>query len=135
MPYYKDTGNNVHFLDSEEFAHLLPAGAAPISDEQADAIQNPPPSPAAIKAGLVASVQLHLDAAAQALGYDDIKSAVTYAEEPSVPQFQAECQALRAWRSQVWAACYEIMAEVEAEMRTVPTEAELLAELPPAPTL
>lgn len=84
-----------------------------------------------LQAGLTARVQQHLDAAAKALGYDDIKSAVTYADEPAVPRFQAEGLALRAWRSQVWAACYAILAEVQAGARTVPTASALIAELPP----
>ena len=45
-----------------------------------------------------------LDKQSQAWGYDDIKSAVGYAEEPMVPQYQAEGRALRAWRSVCWSA-------------------------------
>ena len=37
--YYKDTNNNLHFLDSAEFAYLLPADCTPITDEEAQAIQ------------------------------------------------------------------------------------------------
>lgn len=82
-----------------------------------------------------AAVQQHLDAAARARGYDDIRSAVTYAEEPAVPAFQAEGQALRAWRSRVWAACYGILAEVQAGTRSAPASvAELIGELPAAPS-
>lgn len=36
----------------------------------------------------------------------------------------------RAWRSAVWARGYEILAQVQAGERTIPTEAELIAELP-----
>ena len=36
----------------------------------------------------------------------------------------------RAWRSAVWAKGYEILAQVQAGQRAIPTEAELLAELP-----
>lgn len=42
MPNYKDTNNKVHFLDSAEFEHLLPAGCVPITDEEAEAIRLPP---------------------------------------------------------------------------------------------
>lgn len=75
-------------------------------------------------------VQAHLDAAAKAAGYDNIYTAVTYADEPAVPRFQAEGQAFRAWRSLVWDAANAIRADVEAGTRPVPTAAELLAELP-----
>lgn len=83
-----------------------------------------------VKERLVSAVQAHMDKAAQTAGYDDIKSAVTYAEEPAVPKFQAEGQAFRAWRSLCWAACYAVMAQVEAGERDVPTADELIAELP-----
>lgn len=41
MPFYKDTDNKVHFLESAEFEHLLPAGCVPITDAEAAAIQKP----------------------------------------------------------------------------------------------
>jgi hypothetical protein len=37
--YYKDTTNNLHFLDSAEFVYLLPADCVAITDEEAQAIQ------------------------------------------------------------------------------------------------
>lgn len=77
------------------------------------------------------AVQAHLDATAVGLGYDSIYTAVTYADEPEVPKFQIEGQALRAWRSRVWAACHVVMNAVLAGQREVPTAAELIAELPP----
>ncbi|QOE32749.1 hypothetical protein CPT_Mano_016 [Achromobacter phage Mano] len=83
-----------------------------------------------IQAAKAALVQSHMDAAARALRYDSISNAITYADEPAVPKFQAEGQALRAWRSLVWARCYEILAEVEVGARDIPTDAELIAELP-----
>lgn len=41
MLYYKDTENKVHFLDSSDFAYLLPEGSVDITDEEAAALQNP----------------------------------------------------------------------------------------------
>jgi len=37
--YYKDTNNNLHFLDSAEFKCLLPDDCTPITDEEAQVIQ------------------------------------------------------------------------------------------------
>ena len=37
--YFKDTKNELHFLDSAEFAYLLPAYCTQITDEEAQAIQ------------------------------------------------------------------------------------------------
>lgn len=87
-------------------------------------------TPEVIKARLIMLVQRHLDEAAQAMHYDDIKSAVTYADEPSVAKFQNEGRAFRVWRSLVWAYCYDVMAEVEAGTRAIPSSEELIAELP-----
>ena len=89
----------------------------------------PPPTPEQIMQRLQARVQLWLDEQARALGYDDIKSAVTYAEEPAVPQFQQEGQAMRRLRSLAWARCYEILDEVQAGQRPILTEEELIAEM------
>lgn len=71
-------------------------------------------------------LQAVMDAAAQALGYDDIKVAITYADEPAVPKFQAEGQALRAWRSLVWDACYAHPAMSGQAPIPTPDEAEAL---------
>ena len=89
----------------------------------------PPPTAEQIMARLEARVRQWLDEQARALGYDDIKSAVTYAEEPAVPKFQQEGQAMRRLRSLAWARCYEILNAVQAGQRPVPTEAGLTAEL------
>lgn len=89
-----------------------------------------PESPAATIARLTAIVQSHLDDAARAAGYDNIYTAVSYADEPAVPKFQLEGAAFRAWRSLVWAAANAIRAEVEAGTRAVPTAAQLIAALP-----
>lgn len=93
-------------------------------------IEVQPLTPDQVKTVLTATVQRHIDAQAQALGYDDIYTAVSYAEEPAVPLFQQQGRALRAWRSMVWAACREVMAAVEAGTRVAPTAAELIAGLP-----
>lgn len=76
------------------------------------------------------AVQQHLDARAQELGYDDIKSACSYADEPSVPKFQAEGIEFRSWRSLVWAHCYTVLAAVAAGEIPEPTLDELIAGLP-----
>lgn len=43
MPFYKDATGNLHFLESVDFEHLLPAGSVPINDAEAAAIQAPKP--------------------------------------------------------------------------------------------
>lgn len=93
-------------------------------------LQDPPPAtPEQIMSRLKTRVQSWIDGQARALGYDDIKSAVSYAEEPAVPRFQQEGQALRRLRSLAWARYDEILNAVQAGQRPVPTEAELIAEM------
>lgn len=82
------------------------------------------------KQAVIDMVQAHLDAAAQAYGYGDIKSAVTYADEPAVAVFQTQGVALRAWRSLVWEKCYALLAQVEAGEIAEPSGDELIAMLP-----
>lgn len=95
--------------------------------------QSAAPTEAQIVAAYMASVQQHLDAVAVAAGYDGIVSVVTYADEPAVPRYQAEGVAFRAWRSQVWLKCEQVLAGVKAGTRAAPTTAELIEELPAAP--
>jgi hypothetical protein len=108
------------------------AGARIVPGEGGYPVAQPPPPPTADQkaAARVAAVQAHMDAAAAARGYDDIKTAVTYADEPAVPRFQAEGQAFRAWRSIVWAHCYQVLDDVQAGRRAIPSAADLIAELP-----
>lgn len=91
---------------------------------------DPVPTADQLRASLTVAVQRHMDTAAAIHGYDDIKSAVTYADEPAVERFQREGMAFRAWRSLVWDACYTVMAAVESGEREIPTVEQLFAELP-----
>jgi len=44
MSHYKAPDNSLHFIEPE-FAHLLPAGSVPITDEEAEALKPVPPEP------------------------------------------------------------------------------------------
>lgn len=82
-----------------------------------------------IKGQMEDVVQRHLDATAQSLGFDNIYTACTYADEPSVPRFQQDGQRLRAWRSRVWDECYQLLEAVKAGA-PIPTADQLIASLP-----
>lgn len=102
----------------------------PAPPAAAPAPEAAPPTPEQIRQSLVDAIQDYMDGMAQMLGYDDIRTAVTYADEPAVPKFQAEGQALRVWRSLVWSACYAHLALVEAGEAEVPTLEEAISMLP-----
>ena len=89
----------------------------------------PEKTPEQIQREMVATVQKHLDATAKTRGYDGILSLATYATSTN-PTFAAEGQAGVQWRDAVWAYCYQVLDDVQAQTRTIPTPAELIAELP-----
>ncbi len=74
------------------------------------------------------AVQALLDSEAKAKGYESILSACSYAGHTN--PFQIEGQAFVAWRGDVWAYCYQVLADVQAGTRVEPTLDELLLELP-----
>lgn len=72
------------------------------------------------RTAVVASVQQRLDEFARTRGYDSILSACTYATS-QVPDFAVEGQYCVAVRDQTWAKLHQIMTEVEAGARPLPT--------------
>ena len=87
-----------------------------------------PKTPEEIQAEYTQAIQVHLDAKAVEKGYDNIVSACSYAGYPN--PFQAEGVVYGTWRANVWTKGYEILAQVQAGERPLPTIEELLAELP-----
>ena len=59
MPHYKDLENKVHWLEDGKYVTLLPIGAIEITQEEADIINNPPPTSEEQAAELT---RLHYDA-------------------------------------------------------------------------
>ncbi|MCY9814479.1 hypothetical protein [Aeromonas caviae] len=147
MFYSKSTGG---FYDAAIHGDNIPADAVEITAEKhtslldaqsrgklisadefgyPEAIDPPGPTYEQIIVSLTADIQAHLDATAHQFGYDDMKTAVTYADEPAVPKFQQEGQALRAWRSLVWEAVYAELA-LHQPGEPIPTGEQLIEKLP-----
>ena len=89
----------------------------------------PEPTAEELQKQLTDVVQHVLDSKAQELNYDSCLSVCSYIDT-GVDKFDAEGKSFRAWRSAVWAKGYEILAEVQEGKREIPTEEELIAELP-----
>lgn len=89
----------------------------------------PPPTPEEIQKSLTDAVQALLNSEAKKLRYDDIFTAISY-EGDANPKFAAEAAAFKAWRSVVWTLCYQILDDVIAGKRPVPTAEQLISELP-----
>ena len=81
-----------------------------------------------IQKRLTDAVQGWMDRRAQERGYDNIASACSYIQSTDTV-FQAEAEVCVAWRDRVWRYCYNVLDEVMAARRTIPTAEELLAEL------
>jgi len=146
--YSKTTGG--FYCDDVHTSAQLPNDAVEISDADYQALLNAQaqgqvitggadgkplataraaPTPAQVAAALSAAVQRHLDSTARVLGYDNILAAISYANEPAEPKFQADGMALRAWRSTVWAAANVVLNAVSVG-GVAPDAADLVASLP-----
>lgn len=110
--------NKAAIEDKGEYYEVI-ALPEPTAEEIAERIQKQ----------LTDAVQRVLDNKAQELLYDNCLSVCSYIDT-GVPKFDAEGKAFRAWRSAVWAKGYEILAKVQEGEREIPTEEELIAELP-----
>lgn len=83
-----------------------------------------------LQAEIVAQVQKRLDDFARTRNYDGILSAATYATS-TVPKFAAEGQYAVEARDLTWATLYQVLAEVQAGTRPVPSGyADIESELP-----
>ncbi len=76
-------------------------------------------------------LQNYLDAKAKEYSYDNIMSAISYADEPSVPKFQREGRAFRKWRSLFWVAANQYAVSVLAGDLQPPSSLENVIELMP----
>lgn len=86
-------------------------------------------------------VQNYIDSTVQKdRDYDDAISCAIYGIastsevdpklKPFVEKFKAEAEKCATWKAQVWAKCYLILDEVNFNKRPIPTDEELIAELP-----
>lgn len=105
-----------------------PSGEPVLSERVIDPVE---PSLDEIKAEFELATQNFMDGKAKAAGYDSLLTAISYAEEPAVPKFQAEGKAFRAWRSVVWAHANEQLAMVLSGATAQPTIEAFLQGLPP----
>jgi len=78
---------------------------------------------------MTAAIQKHLDTRAQERNYDGIMSAASYATSVH-PKFGPEGVAYRDWRDACWDYGYQVLADVQAGLRQIPTAETLIAELP-----
>ena len=78
---------------------------------------------------LESDVDRHIAEACKAWGYDSADSISKYMARPN-SVWHDECIALGDWIDGCWLKCHEVMNDVLAGSRPVPTSEELVAELP-----
>lgn len=98
-------------------------------DWDAEAAKKAAAEYAALKDRFTAFVQQYMDEKAHEKNYDNILAAISYAAGTD-EVFKAEGAVCLAWRDAVWRKCYSILDEVTAGSRPIPTQAELIEELP-----
>lgn len=118
--------DHARLLRGQETGHVI----VPDGDGRPMLAAAPRPSLDKQCARLKALVQQKLDSAAVTAGYDDIKSAVSYADESAVPEYQLDGVRFRAWRSRVWAFALPVINRVAAGEMTPADAVEALSELP-----
>jgi hypothetical protein len=127
---YKGKYTNKEYADLAVWCN---ANNATIEDkgEYYEVVAIPPHVPTAeeIQKTLTDGVQAYMDTKAQERGYDNIHTACSYANSTD-EIFKAEGTACLAWRDSVWRKCYNILDEVKACTRPIPTLEEVIAELP-----
>lgn len=109
--YHSTSIGNVPFTAEEE--------AEWDAMEAAEAVK----APERLKARVIEIVQQRLDDFARTRNYDDIKSACDYAG-CSVQKFSIEGQYCKDKRAETWKKLYEILAEIKANARPMPTSYE-----------
>lgn len=116
--------------DEELYLNCPPEATHIINNEPVTIIPEPVPlTETEIIAYLTRAIQAKLDFEARTHNYDGILSLCSYATSLD-PVFKAEGQAGVEWRDACWRISYQVMAEVKAGTRPMPTSEELLAELP-----
>lgn len=101
------------------------------ADEDAAVAADQAAQNAATQASIIQQTQARLDVFAMTRNYDNILSACSYSTSPTL-KFSTEGQYCVAQRDATWAKLLEILDEVTAGTRPVPTGyAEIEPELPP----
>ena len=81
---YKAPDNSIHFLDSADYEHLLPAGSVQITDEEAEALRpKTEPTYAEKRAAEYPPITDYLDG-------------VVKGDQAQIDKYIADCQAIKA---------------------------------------
>lgn len=108
-----------HAPDGTQVWDTVPKSAEQIAEEKR-----------ALSAALEVYVRNYINTTAQQFGYDDILTAISYANDPTKPEWQAEAITLRNYRTACWEAAYAHIAVTDD-----PTSETVIAALPSLSTI
>lgn len=128
MNYFKDVNNDVFSYDDEQVAMGYGSNMTLITEVEATAIIAPVLTTEERVNQIELGITQYMDGKAAQRGYDSIINAALRAGLPNSP-FHAEGVAYGEWMDNVWAYCYQVLAEVQLGARTEPTAMELMGEL------
>lgn len=129
MKYFKDKSNKIYAFETDGTQdNFITKDLISILDNDVKTILNPSLTIDQLSAQFSIGIQLILDTAAQAKGFDNINTACIYAAAPN--PFQVQGIAFLTWRGNVWAYCNGELAKVKAGTRAIPTFAQIVLELP-----
>lgn len=118
--FYESLGMELMEVEQAYNGSWYVAGMAP---------KKPEPTTEEILHGYEVAVQAHLDATAQARGYDNTYTCLSYLSSTD-EIWRRESNAFNVWRDSVWRKCHEVMNAALAGEITTPTVEELIAQLP-----
>ena len=88
--HYKSPDNKLHFIDSAEYEHFLPAGSVQITDEEAATIS------ASIQASMVASLTYAQKRQAEYPPFTDYLDGIAKGDQAQIQAYIDACLAVKA---------------------------------------
>jgi hypothetical protein len=75
------------------------------------------------------AIESHIQTIVKAMGYNNLERMAVYLSSTN-PTWAAEAAAAPKWVTALWEKALVIQADVEADKRPIPSEIELIAEMP-----
>ena len=128
---YKGKYTNKEYADLAVWCN---ANNATIEDmgEYYEVVAIPPyvPTEKEIQEQLERGVEAWMNSVVAERDYDSIDTCIArYTDSPN-PKYAQEAKAVKDWNTAVWDRCWELLAEVKAGTRPIPTLEEVISELP-----
>lgn len=134
MPYFKDTQNNLHFLDDVQYIYLLPEGSLEITDEEAEAIRLSAITELTLEQqaeSVRQALQSTIDDKAKSLGFSGGNALMLYVGFAN--PFQDISSVFATWEATVWVEAEAYKAEVNAGNKPMLSPDEAVALMPVYP--